>query len=156
MSSAPSSVRSELLKLGIGDFNATLIIPMMFMGPAQCYPDLTQMKLLIKALQKQFQAMGATWIVAHGRLDQNTATCIAALVGPRWSEIAWHDIVTALEAAKASGKSFARPSPATGVELSGMGDLPDVVYAPGDALMNLVGLRIEDRSDTTMRAGATA
>lgn len=122
MTPEPTSVRAELLKLGIGDFNATLIIPMMFMGPAQCDPDLTQMKLLVKALQKRMQGMGATWIVAHGRLDQNTASCLAATVGPRWSEMAWHDIIKALELAKNSGRSFAKPPTAKGVELSGLGD----------------------------------
>lgn len=130
------SIRSLLLRLGIGDFNATMIVPTMFYGPAQTDPDLTQSKLLVKAMQQAMIEMGATWIRPIGRLDQNTASCLHVLCGPSWNDKPWFELVTALLDAKDAGKSFKQPPSATGVELSG---LPDVSAIPGGYLTLALG-----------------
>jgi len=126
------NTRRILLDLGIGDFNATMILPYMFMGPAQTDPAMAQVRLITKAMQRHMVTMGATWIKPTGSIDVETAHCFHALVGPHWNQITWQELASALVIAKANGKKFKRTFSADGVvELSGLGLLPSPPNVPG-------------------------
>lgn len=135
-----ANVRDVLLRMGIGDFNATMCIPIMFMGPAQTDPDLTPVKLVTKAMQRIMQSMGAQ-IGAWGRIDQQTADNLSALAGPHWSENPWFELCTRLLDAQKSGLRF-HPvlSSDNPVELSGMGLLPELADVPGGLVTVALGL----------------
>lgn len=120
MSAADNNVRHQLLELGIGDFNATLIVPTMFYGPAQSDPGLTPVKVLVRALQRTMREMGATWVTSSGELDASSATCLKAIAGPMWAEMPWYELTQKLLDAKKAGKRFQSPGPARGVALAGI------------------------------------
>lgn len=126
-------VRAILHELGIGDFNATMIIPLVFMAPAQSDPDMTQVKLLTKAMQRVMQQMGAAQVIAHGRIDQATADCLHALVGPAWNGVTWFDLAKRLILARRRGEKFtptSDPAPWS-TKLGGLGLLPNLPDVPG-------------------------
>lgn len=123
MSAADNNVRHQLLELGIGDFNATLIVPTMFYGPAQSDPGLTPVKVLVRALQRTMREMGATWVLSSGELDAPSATCLKAVAGPTWGEMPWYELTQRLLDAKKAGKRFEALGAARGVALSGIEDL---------------------------------
>ena len=125
------NTRAQLLDLGIGDFNATLVIPQMMIAPAQGDPDMTQVKVLTKAFQKTMQQMGATWILATGYIDQETAYCLQAIAGQHWNELPWFDLVHRLLAARDGGHRFARKQGVTGARAIELSGLPDVSGIPG-------------------------
>lgn len=132
MAASDNDARALLNELGVGNFNATMIIPLMFMAPAQSDPDMTQVKLITRALQRQMQAMGATWIVASGYIDEPTGHCLEALLGSQWNGTVWFDIGKSLLRQKSRGKRFERTYSADGtVELSGLGLLPELPSIPG-------------------------
>jgi len=131
MGRADFNTRQILLDLGIGDFNATMIQPYMFMGPAQTDPAMAQVRLLTKAIQRQMIAMGATWIQPHGVIDDPTAHCLHALVGPHWNETTWGELAQAILIAKGNGKKFKRREGASSqVSLGGL-SLPAAPEVPG-------------------------
>lgn len=134
-----ANARDILLRMGIGDFNATMIVPLMFMGPAQTDPDITASKLLVKQMQKIMQTMGASWVAATHYLDQPTAGCLAALAGPHWSEHPWFELCKVLLDARDHGKRFAIPAPGRSVELSGMGLLSELPDVPGGPIVLGIG-----------------
>jgi hypothetical protein len=124
------NTRALLLELGIGDYNASMILPYMFMGPAQTDPAMAAVRLMTKAIQKQFIAMGATWLKPTGMIDDDTAHCLHALVGAHWNEVTWQEIITATLAARRSGRKYARPYASSSVALQGIG-LPALPDVPG-------------------------
>lgn len=133
MTTDNGSARDILLRMGIGDFNATMIIPMMFYGPAQTDPDITASKLLVKQMQVIMQGMGATFVRASHYLDQPTAWCLQAVAGPHWREHPWFELCTLLLDARTAGKKFAMrgAGSASSVELSGLGLFPELPDIPG-------------------------
>lgn len=136
------NTRRLLLDLGIGDYNATMVLPYMFMAPAQTDPAMAQVQLLTNAMRMNMRAMGATWVAQRGAIDDSMAFCLHALVGPHWNEITWGELVNALLIARRKGQRFSRAygiGPQT-VELGGMGFLPDLPDVPGGLLTyGLVG-----------------
>ncbi len=143
MSAADNTARAQLLRLGIGDFNATMIVPTMFYGPAQSDPGLTQVKVLLRGMQKAMREMGATWVQASGDFDENTATCLKAVGGPMWTEMPWYELTAKLLAAKDAGKRFERPTPAQGVALHGFGGiLDDITSASPQKMAAYIGIGI--------------
>lgn len=137
MSAADNNVRHQLLELGIGDFNATLIVPTMFYGPAQSDPGLTPVKVLVRALQRTMREMGATWVVSSGELDAASATCLKAVAGPRWGEMPWYELTQKLLDAKRAGKRFEALGAARGVALAGFQD--GVVTSIGSVVGAAIG-----------------
>lgn len=137
MSAADHNVRHQLLELGIGDFNATLIIPTMFYGPAQSDPGLTPVKVLVRALQRMMREMGATWVVSSGELDAGSATCLKAIAGPMWAEMPWYELSQKLIDARKAGKRFEPMGAARGVVLSGFQD--GVVTSIGSVVGAAIG-----------------
>lgn len=127
------NTRRLILELGIGDFNATMILPYMFMGPAQTDPMMASVRLMTAAIQRQMITMGAAWVKPTGVIDELTAHCLHVLVGPHWNEVTWQEIITALLDAKKSGRKFAKPYTSSMPTLSGIG-LPDLPDVPGGLL----------------------
>lgn len=128
MPKTENNTRRMLLELGIGDFNATMILPYMFMGPAQTDPAMAQVQLLVKAMQRQMIAMGATWIRASGKIDIDTAHCLQELAGPHWNQTTYVELVNAILIAKRNRKTFAKGDH---VGAQGIGFLPDLPDVPG-------------------------
>jgi hypothetical protein len=141
------NVRELLLALGIGQWNATMIVPYMFIAPATTDPKASQIILLVQHLQHVLYQMGATDVPISGRLDEPTARALERAVGPDWERKTWSANVSTVLTARDSGLSLrAPPSPSrvtqgTRVAVGGPLDfLPDVpgglvTYAAGAYLL---------------------
>lgn len=141
MGTEQNIVRTILRDLGMGDFNITAVVQIMFMAPAQTDPDMASVRLLTRHLQKAMQQMGASWITADGRIDEGTAHCIEAVAGPQWNAVTWFEISKQLLAYKEAGKKFTKSYGAgtSSVALSGMGLLPSIPQVPGGIFTLAVG-----------------
>lgn len=100
------SARSILLAMGMGDFNATMVIPYLFMAPAQTDPQMSQIIMLTKHLQGLLKSMGAPLPIT-GSIDGNWAPYLAKAVGRDWMNMPWEEICQLALAAKARGTSIA-------------------------------------------------
>ncbi len=135
------SIRDLLLDLGIGGFNATMIIPYMLIAPATTDPKAGQIILLVQAIQRRLYQMGATDVPESGELDAPTASAIQQLCGPNWLRMQWSAVVSAVNDAK---RSYLHLLPMRQVEETGgpiavsgpLDFLPDV---PGGLLTYAVG-----------------
>lgn len=136
------TVRNMLVELGIGQFNTTQIIPFLFTQPATTDPKQAGIILLVKAIQQNLNAMGAT-LRENGYLDLPTAAALNIVVGDRWETLTWNDNVSAILSARKNKLSIAPvASPAMGSDIHaayqemGLFGLPDV---PGGILTYAVG-----------------
>ena len=89
------NARDLLTKLGIGNFNATMIIQYMFIAPATTDPKSPPIILLVKHVQKALNKLGAR-IRETGYLDTATANALSQVVGPRWEQRSWADNVASV------------------------------------------------------------
>lgn len=107
----PAKTQRELLvKLGIGQFNATQVIPFMMTQPATTDPKSPAILLLVREIQKNLFAMGAP-IDNTGYLDQPTAACLTQMFGHEgWINLPWFEIVRAVVTARQNHWSFAAPA----------------------------------------------
>ena len=86
----------ELLKgIGVGDFNATMIIQYMFVAPATTDPRSSPIIIMVQHIQRALNAMGAG-IPVSGYLDKPTAAALYRVVGPNWERISWAQNITAI------------------------------------------------------------
>lgn len=116
--------RSLLLKLGVGDFNATMMIPYLFTSPMTTDPKSPMIILMVKHLQKALNQMGANLIVT-GYLDRPTAAALDGLFnGPAWSSWAWSDVIQGVIQSKARGTQLSEVEPITTHEIAATGDMP--------------------------------
>ncbi len=139
MSKPNKNARELLIGIGIGDFNATIVIPYMFISPATTDPKSSQTILLVQHVQRALYDLGATEVVMSGRLDAPTAHALSRVVGPNWERMTWAANVSALIAAKEGGVSLRAPPPPRGapVAVGGVFDfLPDV---PGGLVTYAIG-----------------
>lgn len=132
--------RDLLLDIGVGDFNATMVVPFVLVSPATTDPKSPPVMIMVEAIQKRMVEMGAPVRVSR-YLDEPTADTLTRLMGPGWMNGSWGDVLQAVAMAKRSHTRLALPSPmqhAPTVAPSpvGMFDLPDV---PGGLLTYLVG-----------------
>jgi hypothetical protein len=135
------NARELLLALGIGQFNATMIVPYMFVAPATTDPKSAQTILIVQHLQKALYDLGATDVPQSGRLDAATAQAMERVAGANWERMSWAANVSAVVSAKEAGVSLrAPPAPrvrGTPVAVGGVFDfLPDV---PGGLVTYAVG-----------------
>lgn len=143
-----STVRDQLVELGIGQFAATMVIPYMFIAPSTTDPKASQVILLVQAIQRLLFRLGATDVMLSGRLDDPTARALAAIVGPEWMATTWSGNVARVLAFRDGGgrlkgpESSVRmrvPVPASGVggALDFLPDVPGgiVTYAVGGFLL---------------------
>lgn len=134
-----NSARDILLSLGMGDFNATMVIPYLFWAPAQTDPQMGAIVMLTRHLQIMMRKMGAPLSVT-GSIDANWAPYMAQVAGPHWMDKSWAEISRDLINARSSkrnlkpvGKAILVPQSA----LSGITDsLPQI---PGGLFTYAVG-----------------
>lgn len=139
MSQPRKNVRELLLGIGVGEFNATMIVPYMFISPATTDPKSAQTILLVEHLQKVLFAMGATYVPLSGRLDEPTARALLQVVGPNWERMTWAANVAAVLAAKESGMSLRAPPAIRGAPVAVGGPLDFLPDVPGGMLTYAVG-----------------
>jgi hypothetical protein len=130
------TIRAALNDLGVGDFNATMAIPYMFIAPRATDPSAVQLIVVIEQIQQALGAMGAPDIVPNGSLDSATANALATLMGPEYISMPWYDIVRSVVKSERANYKFpiAVPVPGVVVAQSGFGDtlsaIPDAIGLP--------------------------
>lgn len=135
--------RDLLVALGIGQFNATMIIPMMLTQPATTDPKSPAIIMLVRAIQNQLYVMGATHLDNTGYLDMPTAEYLDELLGPQWINRQWADVVRAVVTARQNNVQLRPPAVATeapidyGPQAQGAFDFLPAV--PGGALTYVAG-----------------
>lgn len=102
--------RYLLTRLGIGNFNATLVITQMSIAPATTDPKSPGIILLVKAIQRRLNALGAKLTVT-GYLNTDTATWLRKVVGQGWEQLPWGQNVSALLAASPFRITVGRRAP---------------------------------------------
>lgn len=126
----------ELLKgIGIGDFNATMIIQYMFVAPATTDPRSSPIILMVNHIQRTLNEMGAG-IPVSGYLDRPTAAALERVVGPDWERISWGQNIGAILDGKEAGFSAA---PTSQLALSGGPAMQEAVGGPLDFLPDVPG-----------------
>lgn len=141
--------RTLLLNLGVGDFNATMIIPYLSVSPMTTDPKSPQIMVLVKAMQKQLNLMGAN-IVVSSYLDRSTADALSQVCGSEdWSRWSWSDVIATVLAAKSTGNPM--PLVQSTPNLSATGDF----VAIGDDAMPF-GLPTVPGGVMTYAVGAAA
>lgn len=125
---ATQNVRSLLTQIGVGDFNATMIIPYMFIPPATTDSSSAQIIMLIAHLQ---QAMG---LPITGKIDRATANAFTKLLGKEWARVAWYEIAQHV-VADLTGWTAQTPSRGRGnanplSRDAGLGDMPQMPMLP--------------------------
>lgn len=117
----PNDARSMLLALGVGNYNATIMVQYMFLAPAATDPAMPSIMLMTKHLQAGLRAAGAR-VPLSGVIDDATAKSLIVLVGPDWNQVTWYGLFEAVTAAKRQ-RVLERRSESMPL---GMVDLPDV------------------------------
>lgn len=134
---AEVTARSLLIGIGVGHFNALMVIPFMWMAPAATDPKASQIIVLVKHLKKTLNDMGAG-LRPDGYLDLPTARTLSLVVGDRWMSMPWADVISAVLSAKEQGVTLPSPddlvdgapepqaSPGIGEYIPSIPGLPDV------------------------------
>lgn len=136
----PHTMRELLTDLGIGRFNATMMIEPMFIAPATTDGADPAVMLIVGRIQRTLNAMGAQpKLSPTGKIDEMTAYYLSQVAGPEFLHRPWYEVVKAVVAAKKAGKRVTPPQPRNGIvpaKAMGMFDLPDV---PGGVITYAVG-----------------
>jgi hypothetical protein len=134
----PKTARDLLRDLGVGDFNATMLIETMFMAPATTEAAAAPTMLLVGQIQENLNTIG-TRLRVTGYIDEPTAKALVIVSGPDFLHRSWFDVARDVVAFRMSGKRLTKnaPRPNTAPP-SGVGvlDLPDV---PGGILTYAAG-----------------
>ncbi len=134
-----NSARSILLKLGMGDYNATMVISYLFMAPAQTDPQMAQIILLTKHLQQAMREMGCALPVT-GSIDAQWGPYFTAVCGADWPDLPWAEIGRMVLAAKARGKRLQPQGITITVGKGGLdGVFDSLPKVPGGLLTYAVG-----------------
>lgn len=124
-----NNARELALQMGIGQFQADMVIPMMWMTPSTTDPDMPAVRVMVEAIQQQMTAMGAPRFTAPGELDAPTVTWLRQITGPTWVNMTWARIFGAILNVRASGRrpwTTARPLPrGRQLAVSGLPDFGD-------------------------------
>jgi hypothetical protein len=123
-----NNARQILKRLGMGDFNATMVMQFMFVAPAATDPAMPPVVLMTRHLQQGLVASGADCGIT-GIIDDQTAKCLEALVGPKWHQMSWYHLMNAVIRAK-QRRSFTSPQSV----LPPLGAMPDLPSIPGGLL----------------------
>ena len=122
--SSEVSARNLLLKLGVGNYNATMMIPYLFTSPMTTDPKSPQIMLMVKHMQKVLNQLGAKLILTS-YLDRPTAAALTGLFGTdQWSSWAWSDVIAGVVQAKATGAKLTEVAPITTYPIAATGDMP--------------------------------
>lgn len=123
-----NDARRLLLGLGVGNFNATIMIQYMFLAPSTTDPAMASVILMTKHVQLGLRAAGASDVAVTGQIDLATATALRKLLGPEWNHVTWYSIFRAVTEAKARRSLLERENT---LELGFVPELPDL---PGGTL----------------------
>lgn len=121
MRAQENNARQLLLRLGMGQYNATMAVPYMFIAPAATDPAMPQVVLMTKHLQQGLRAAGADCPVT-GEIDDATARCLHRLLGDRWNQKSWFELYDAVLRAKRA-RTLATLPP---MDLGAVPDLPEI------------------------------
>lgn len=81
------NVREYLMRLGVGSFNATMLVQDVFVAPATSDPKQPPVILMVRKIQ---QRLG---VPTTGYLDVDTANALQAVAGPGWMSLPWIDLI---------------------------------------------------------------
>lgn len=132
------NLRTLLTSIGIGGFNATMIIPYMMISPATTDPKASQIVLIVQHIQRALFRLGATDVAESGRLDQPTAQALLQIVGPNWERMPWSASVSAVVTAMETGRKVAPPMSMTPQDETSDA-MPVAVGGPLDFLPDVPG-----------------
>lgn len=138
----PKTSRDLLLDLGVGQYNATMLVETLMMAPATTEASASPTMLLVGAIQDAMNTMGSELVVT-GYLDQPTAQALTQIAGAGFMNRSWFDVVKDVVAARKAGVKLAkkRARPNAKPEAVGLFDsLPDVpggliTYAAGGYIL---------------------
>lgn len=122
------NAREILSKIGVGEFNATQVIPYFFLTPSATDADMPPIIVLVEALQRHLREMGAD-VRVDGILSVNTASAFRALLGQNWPRMPWYRIAEAVMDARRHGtRLHTGGASLAGVSVGAddLGFLPDV------------------------------
>ena len=120
-----NDARQLLLGLGVGNYNATIMIQYMFLAPSATDPAMPSIILMTKHLQLGLRAAGAHSVAVNGQIDDTTARALIQLVGPEWNHVAWYELFRSTIEAK---KRRSLEQQSGNLEL---GFIPDLPAVPG-------------------------
>lgn len=138
------NAREILSKLGVGEFNATQIIPYFFLTPSATDADMPPIILLVEALQRHLAAMGAD-VRIDGILSINTASAFRTLLGSNWPRMPWYRLAEAVMEARRRGTRLQTGGAQQAVGHDGLGDLPDVPFGLKGIVIGLAGFYLYRR-----------
>ncbi len=136
----PKTSRDLLLDLGVGQYNATLMVETLMMAPATTEAAAAPTMMLVGHVQEAMNDMGAE-LVRTGYLDQPTAQALAQVAGARFLERSWYDVIKDVVVARKAGIRLQKRVPKPNKKAVGFFDsLPDVpggviTYAAGGLLL---------------------
>jgi len=130
------NLRTLLTSIGIGGFNATMIIPYLMISPATTDPKASQIVLIVQHLQRALYRLGATDVAESGRLDKPTAQALLQVVGPEWERMPWSASIAAVVTAMEHGHKIVPPGAMTPVDDD---SVPVAVGGPLDFLPDVPG-----------------
>jgi len=139
MSKPTKNARELLVQIGIGHFNATMVMPYMFIAPATTDPKSAQTILMVQAIQRALWQLGAHDVAESGRLDEPTARALAQVVGPNWERTTWAGNISAVLTARENGLSLAAPELPSGMPVAVGGPLDFLPDVPGGLVTYAVG-----------------
>jgi hypothetical protein len=120
-----NNARDLALAMGVGQFQADMIIPYMWMTPSTTDPDMPAVRVMVEVIQDQLEQMGSPPLRARGELDVPTATWLRMVTGPTWVNMTWARIFGAIMNAKNAGRRLATPMRARTSSPAAVGALPD-------------------------------
>lgn len=137
----PRNSRDLLTDLGVGRFNATMMIEPLMMAPSTTAVESAPIMLLVQHIQQNLNAMGASPpIPTLGILDEQTAYYLAQVAGSDFLHLSWFEVCRRVIAARRRGVRLSDTSTKVRITAKPQGigsfDLPDV---PGGAITYAVG-----------------
>ncbi len=137
----PRTSRDLLRDLGVGDYNATMMIETLMMAPATTEAAASPTMLLVGHIQEVLNDLGAN-LVVNGYIDDATAKALTKVSGKKFLYRSWFDVVKDVVVAKRAGVRLVKVVPRPNPKPAAVGafDLPDVpggmlTYAAGGLLL---------------------
>lgn len=129
----PKTSRDLLTDLGVGRFNATMLIETLMMAPATTEAGSAPVMVLVQHIQAVLQQLAPkAGISATGVIDRPTDIVMRQICGDDWLYRTWFDVTRMVVSAKQKGtrinvETLQSAAPAE-PQLAGLGflDLPDV------------------------------
>ena len=137
MTDTKQTSRELLSAIGVGQHNATQIIPYVLIAPAVIDPKAPQSILLLRHLQRVLYQMGATDVVDSGYVDPPTARALRLITGPNWERQDWATNISAVLRARDRGQRL--DAVVAQQQAPGAQGMPVAVSGPLDFLPDVPG-----------------